>query len=101
MPPWTKVCLVVYDTPASVSWLHRFDSWSGLGRSGAPGGGGGGSWGSGAPRATGCTCSADVVPAATDVTAAAGGPIAATAATPVASDFTVMAVPSSWTSTSV
>ena len=93
MPPWTKFILVVYETPASVSWLQRLDSCSGLGSAGAPGGGGGGG-SSGALSTTGRTCSADAPLEATDVTPAAAAPTVATAATPVTSNFTVIVVPS-------
>src|SRR6201998_4388098 len=32
MPFSTRLILVVYDTPGSVTWLHRFADWSGVGR---------------------------------------------------------------------
>ena len=60
-------------------------------------GAGGGSCANGTPNAAGCTSKPDVAPTATDVRPAAAAPIAATAAAPVASIFTVMAVPSIWT----
>src|SRR5277367_3058155 len=102
MPFSTRPNLFSYDTPGSVTWLHRLDNWSGLGRGGAPGGGGGGgSCANGTLNAAGCTSKPGVAPKATDVRPAAAAPIAATAATPVASNFTVMAVPSIRTSISV
>ena len=38
MPFSTRPNFVSYDTPGSVTWVHRLDNCSGLGRGGAPGG---------------------------------------------------------------
>jgi hypothetical protein len=84
--------LVVYDTPGSVTWLRMAVSWSAVGRPGAGGAGGGGWSGSGALKTTGCGWAAEAPLEARDVAPAAAAVIAATAATPVRTGFTVMAV---------
>jgi hypothetical protein len=96
MPFSTRPNFFSYDTPGSVTWLHRLASCSGLGSGGAPGGGGGGG-SSGALSTTARTWKTAVPPEAPDVTPAAAAPMVATAATPVANNFTVIVVPSIWT----
>src|ERR1700761_7373431 len=92
MPFSTRAFFVVYETPGSVTWLQRLASWPGSGNCpGGPagaggGGGGGGSCGKGAPNAANCTCA--TLGAAMEATPAAAPPMAVTAATPVAMDFT-------------